>query len=205
MACVRLVEPQNVRPQQRTADVAHRQVRTPRIGAKRVERVGCARQAALVAAELAARAAAAQAVGAAVHLDQLARAGRAMQAVDVLRDEEHLAAGLRLPELEHGERVMRRIGHGALDAVEAVEVPRPRLFRVIPEESQRAALHDVIRPDGAVVDAAKRGQARGQAHAGARHHQQLAGARVLERLTQLGRLDQRQLDVTMLWQDPQDS
>ena len=176
MRIVELVEEEGVGAQQGAAARAAGEGLAPRIAPEGGEVDLARRQRAGGSAEGAAGARAAQAVGGAVDLDQALRARLLVQRVDVLGDQEEVAAAFHLPALQGGEGAVGRIGLRVEQTREAVQEPLPPGHRIAQEEGIRADLGDVAVPDGARIGAAEERQAARGADAGAGHHHDEAGA-----------------------------
>ncbi len=103
-----------------------------------------------------------EAVGAAVQLDHVGRAGALVEPVDVLGYD-----GERHEPLELGQGVVAGVGHGLFDQPEAVHVPAPHEGRVARVGFGGGELHGVVLRPEAFTGVAKGRDARFLRHSGA--------------------------------------
>jgi hypothetical protein len=104
-------------------------------------------------------------------LDQIARPGLAVQAVDVLGDQHEFATLALTEALKRDQGSVGRIWLRADGLLEARKVPSPRTNRILAEVAECAQLGDVLLPDGSRILTTKGGNPTGQADARARNNQ----------------------------------
>src|ERR1019366_4111027 len=103
------------------------------------------------------RARAADAIGTAMYLDKIVRSGLAVQAVDVLGDEQEFATLAFTEVFQPDQGSVGRIWLRADGLREAREVPSPRTNGILAEVTECSQLGDVSLPDGPRILSTKGG------------------------------------------------